>query len=232
MRLQAYVWPDDVARMQRLRGALELARQVPASVVRADAASFLEKLSPQPGSTLVIWHSVVWQYLPDDARVRVRAELDRIGAEATRSSPVAHLSLELDPGSDDANVALRLWPASAFPTYAADTPIGDAAPHGVPVLARQLSGSSWRKMRADCRPRPRWAQGPVAGPRRRRPRCSRPDRDTASTTAPPADHGVLADRDAGGTIAPPPSHRVSGRDRLRRPPHFGAPRGFDGMRRV
>jgi hypothetical protein len=133
LRLQAYIWPDQVARMERLRGALELARQVPATVVRADAVSFLENLSPEIGSTLVIWHSVVWQYLPDDARVRAQAELDRLGGEATRSSPVAHLSLELDPGADDANVALQLWPASAFPAYADATPIGAAAPHGIPV---------------------------------------------------------------------------------------------------
>lgn len=133
LRLQSYVWPDDLPRFDRLRGALDLARQVPVSVVQADAARFLEGVSVQPGTTLVVWHSVFWQYLSADARLRVQAQLDRLGSEATAAAPFAHLSLELEEDSPDAVVRLRMWPATSFSAYADAPAIATAAPHGIPV---------------------------------------------------------------------------------------------------
>src|SRR5205823_9897640 len=38
LRLASFVWPDQVERFTRLRGAVEVARRVPAEVVRAGAA--------------------------------------------------------------------------------------------------------------------------------------------------------------------------------------------------
>jgi hypothetical protein len=138
LRLQSYVWPDDTARFNRLRGALQLARQVPVSVFRADAAAFLEHIHLRRGTTLVVWHSIFWQYLPSGARLRVRAQLDRLGAEAMPTAPVAHLSLELDEDSKDAVVRLRCWPPSRFPSFADDVAIAEAAPHGIPVDWRDV----------------------------------------------------------------------------------------------
>ncbi len=137
VRLQSYVWPDDLDRMSRLRGAMELARQLPALVVRADAATYLAGLQPQDGTTLVVWHSIFWQYLPGVERRRVRAQLERLGAEATGAAPVAHLSLELEPTSDSAFVRLQLWPAGQFSGYGEDeVTIADTPPHGIPVRWR------------------------------------------------------------------------------------------------
>jgi hypothetical protein len=133
VRLQSYVWPDDLPRFDRLRGALELARQVPVSVVQADAARFLEGVSVQRGTTLVVWHSIFWQYLSAEARLRLQAQLDRLGGEATAAAPVAHLSLELEEVSPDAVVRLRMWPATSFPEYGDAAAIAVAAPHGIPV---------------------------------------------------------------------------------------------------
>jgi hypothetical protein len=142
LRLLSYVWPDDLDRIDRLRGALELARQVPVPVARADAATFLEGTGLREGTALVVWHSIMWQYLPSDDRARVRAQLERLGGEATQSAPVAHLSLELDPGSPSALVRLRLWPAAQFPTYRDEVTIADAAPHGIPVSWRSTQPGS------------------------------------------------------------------------------------------
>ncbi len=44
LRLMSYVWPDQLARLERLRGALELARDVPATVVAAGAGDFLDRV--------------------------------------------------------------------------------------------------------------------------------------------------------------------------------------------
>ncbi|MCP9971689.1 DUF2332 domain-containing protein [Actinomadura madurae] len=50
-RLLSYVWPDQTARVERLRAAFEVAAQVPAAVVRAGAAEFLDGLAPVRGSS-------------------------------------------------------------------------------------------------------------------------------------------------------------------------------------
>ena len=37
---------------------------------------------PRTGTTLVVWHSLFWQYLPAETRLHVQAELDRLSHEA------------------------------------------------------------------------------------------------------------------------------------------------------
>src|SRR5207249_9826000 len=61
LTLLSYVWPDQPDRIERLRGALEVARRVPATVERADALEWLRihLASPRPGTATVVFHSVV-----------------------------------------------------------------------------------------------------------------------------------------------------------------------------
>ena len=134
LTLTSYVWADQVARFERLRGALDIASQVPATVDRAMAGEWLdEHLTPQPGVATVVWHSVVWQYLDDAERDRVQAVLASAGAAATPDAPVAHLSLE--PGGRlyvdkfAFVVTLRLWPHDSEPQV-----VATAAGHGPPVV--------------------------------------------------------------------------------------------------
>jgi hypothetical protein len=49
LTLKSYVWPDMTVRLQRLSGALEVARQVPADVRREDVLSFLEAVDTAEG---------------------------------------------------------------------------------------------------------------------------------------------------------------------------------------
>lgn len=94
LALRAYVWAEHTDRAARLAGALELAGQVPATVVAAGAADFLAGIEPRPGTLTVIWHSVMQQYVPDHEWARVDAEIDRLtGADA----PVAYLAFEPYP---------------------------------------------------------------------------------------------------------------------------------------
>jgi hypothetical protein len=136
LTLTAYVWADQVARFERLRGALEVAQRLPVQVDRARAGEWLEReLAPQEGVATVVWHSVVWQYLDDDERERVSAVLASAGAAATASSPVAHLSLE--PGGKlyvdkyAFAVTLQIWPHDTEPRV-----VAQAAGHGPPVVWR------------------------------------------------------------------------------------------------
>jgi hypothetical protein len=127
LTLTSCVWADQLDRFERLRAALSVAAAHPEPVERLGAAAFLEReLHPRPGVVTVVWHSVVWQYLPDEERQQVRDLLDDAGRRGTASAPVAHLRLE--PDGDGAVVTLTSWPSGGTRQLARCTP------HGPPVV--------------------------------------------------------------------------------------------------
>ncbi|MFP5334591.1 MAG: DUF2332 domain-containing protein, partial [Actinomycetes bacterium] len=65
LTLTAYVWPDQAERLERLRGALAVARETPVEVRRSSARDFVGTLALRAGAATVLWHSVMWQYLDD-----------------------------------------------------------------------------------------------------------------------------------------------------------------------
>jgi hypothetical protein len=112
LRLLSYVWADQIERMARLRAALDIAAASPIRVERADAATWLEGrlAAPMPGRAHVVFHSIVWQYLPRGTRTRIVASIEAAGARASRQSPIAWLRLEPDRGAPGAALTLTLWP--------------------------------------------------------------------------------------------------------------------------
>jgi len=134
LRLTSYVWPDQHARLERLRGALALAQEVRVVVEPAGAGDFLQRLTLVPGTTTVLWHSVMWQYLSREEQDAVSARIEELGAGAEDRAGFAHLLLEPrrpDPGSDhEFQVVLRTWPGEE------ERVLGTAQPHGVPVMWR------------------------------------------------------------------------------------------------
>lgn len=129
--LTSYVWPDQSERLERLRGALELARELPATVEQAGAADFLDRVHLVEGTTTAVWHSVMWQYLDQPERERVRRRLERLGDSATTTTGLAEASLEprrRSAGSaHEFLVVLRVWPGGE------ERVLGFAAPHGLPT---------------------------------------------------------------------------------------------------
>lgn len=129
--LTSYVWPDQLDRLERLRGALAIAAEVPAPVHRASAADFLDTLELVEGTTTVVWHSIVWQYLSDEEQARAAARIETLGAAATGTAAFAHLSMEHgraspgDPGK--VLVTVRTWPG-AEPQM-----LGTTRGHGIPT---------------------------------------------------------------------------------------------------
>ena len=133
LTLMSYVWPEQQLRLARLRGAIEIARAVPAEVVRQSAADFVAELRAEPGTWLVVWHSVMWQYLAPAEHSAVQGSLERLGAAATTDSPLAHVALEPRTlGSGEFVVTLRTWPDIGLGT--GDRVLGIAQPHGPPVV--------------------------------------------------------------------------------------------------
>jgi hypothetical protein len=101
LTLLSYVWPDQVDRLGRLREALEVARTVPATVERADAATWPEERLPDPpsGAATVVFHSIVFFYLDDAARARVRRLLEGAGAGATAGARLPCCSWRWNPNA-------------------------------------------------------------------------------------------------------------------------------------
>lgn len=117
LTLTASVWADQLDRLERLRGALEIAQRIPARVDRAPAGAWLpwRLAEPAVGAATVVFHSVVLQYIPRPERAVFRATLEEGGARATPEAPLSWLYLEpetpetLDRGMPFA-VELVTWP--------------------------------------------------------------------------------------------------------------------------
>ena len=131
MALLSYVWPDQRARLERLRGAIAVARNVPARLQRKGAGDAVAGLTLADGTLTVLWHSITWQYLSDDERTRVGAAIEALAGQADARSPFAHLTLE--PARDGPGaplkflVRMRSWPGGELQV------LGECHPHGPPV---------------------------------------------------------------------------------------------------
>ena len=112
-RLLAYVWPDQAERLARLDAALAIAAPDPPAVDRDDAGRWLAARLDEPapdGVARVVAHSIAFQYFSPGTQARIVASLDRAGAAATRTSPLAWLRYESDPALGRASLRLKLWP--------------------------------------------------------------------------------------------------------------------------
>lgn len=127
----SYVWPDQTARLERLRGAIEVAREVPARLQRRTAADAVAGLTLAEGALTVLWHSITWQYLSDEERDTVRAGVRALSARADEQSPLVHLTLEPARERPDSPIRFliraRRWPGGELEI------LGESHPHGPPV---------------------------------------------------------------------------------------------------
>lgn len=132
LTLLSYVWPDQQARLDRLRGAIRVARQVPATVQGRNATDAVTGLELGRGTLTVLWHSIMWQYLSRPEQSAVEAAIEEIAGRARPESPFAHLTLEPQRRTPDAAVEFlvraRSWPAGD------DRLLGTCSPHGPPVV--------------------------------------------------------------------------------------------------
>ncbi len=123
-RLVAYIWADQAERLARMEAAIDAALPFPVVIDSAEAAEWVERrieLAPVPGITRVLFHSVVWSYLPEGSRERIRTHLHRVAATATSEAPLAWLRFEL---ADPPELRLTLWPPGD------ETVLAHAHPHG------------------------------------------------------------------------------------------------------
>jgi hypothetical protein len=125
--LEACIWPDQVHRIERLRAAIDVAREDPPALVRGNLLDITAQIvgeAPQ-GATLVIFHCAVLAYLSPDDRHRF--------ADTVAQMPATWLSnegigvLEFD---EDAGPPIQADGGLSFVLARDGRPVALADPHG------------------------------------------------------------------------------------------------------
>jgi len=116
-RLTAYVWAEQIARIDRLNAALDLAAVSPPEMATDDAAAWLTRAlaaAPEPGVCRVVMHTIAFQYFPPESQSAIRDHMDRAGALATLEAPLAWLTYEAEGDGYQRTPVLRLrtWPGT------------------------------------------------------------------------------------------------------------------------
>lgn len=132
LRLKAYVWVDAQERMARIEAATRLAAEKPVLLERKDAALFVEERLAAPqdaGVTRVLYHSVMWQYLPETTRRAITTAMEQAGTRATPDKPLAWVRLETNRATFRHELSIRFWPGGEEAVT-----LSEAHPHGAWVI--------------------------------------------------------------------------------------------------
>jgi hypothetical protein len=131
LRLKAYIWPEHTVRFERMDAAIAEATKSPPDLVQMNAADFVEAELARPqeaGTTRLLMHSIVWQYVPEDQQARVTAAMEAAGAKATPDRPLAWISLEANRVLHVHEMTVRYWPGGEEPSL-----VTRAHPHGASI---------------------------------------------------------------------------------------------------
>jgi hypothetical protein len=96
-----------------------------------NAADFIEAELAKPqaaGTTRVLMHSIVWQYVPEDQQARVTGAMEAAGARATPERPLAWIALEANRVLHLHELVVRYWPGGGEPVM-----LARAHPHGASI---------------------------------------------------------------------------------------------------
>jgi hypothetical protein len=129
LRLAASIWGDQPLRFERLRGALEVAARIPASVEQRKAIDWLPSHLDRParGQATVVYHSVVLQYLDAIERTHAEQAIAAAGSQASKDAPLYWLRMEPEQPLRAMSLRLTSWPGGKERLLAA------VGAHGNPV---------------------------------------------------------------------------------------------------
>ncbi len=131
MRLKAYIWPEHHIRFARMDAAIVAATSQAPDLVKMNAADFVEAEFAKPqteGTTRVMMHSIVWQYVPIDQQQRVTAAIEAAGARATEQRALAWIAVEANRNTHRHELIVRYWPGGSEPTL-----LAVSHPHGASI---------------------------------------------------------------------------------------------------
>jgi hypothetical protein len=111
--LLSYVMPDELQRIEMMRGALQVAARYPVAVDAESADTWAQRIleTAATDTATVVFHSIFWIYPPAEVTQRTAAAIQAAGERATAEAPVHWLRYE--PSADDLAVIelrLRSWP--------------------------------------------------------------------------------------------------------------------------
>lgn len=140
MRLRAYIWPEHKVRFARMDAAIAAATALPPKIAHMAAADFVDQQLALPqaaGTTRLLFHSIVWQYLPASEQARITAAMAAAGASARADAPIAWAAVEANRDTHAHELVVRHWPNAAGDAaeYAAGAPVtlATAHPHGAAI---------------------------------------------------------------------------------------------------
>ncbi len=125
LRLKSYVWAEVTERLARIDAAIALAGERAPDLVQMDAGEWVDQRLAAPlqaGTTRVIYHSIVWQYLPPETRARITSAITRAGEAGQQ---LAWIMLETNRETFRHELTVRHWPGSGEPVL-----VGEAHAHG------------------------------------------------------------------------------------------------------
>lgn len=128
LRLKAFVWAEVTERIGRIDAAIALAGEKAPDVVQMDAADFVAQrlaVRQEEDTTRVVFHSIVWQYLPPETRAQIEAMMAEAGAKADAQRRLAWVMLETNRETFRHELTVRYWPGGAEPVL-----LGTAHAHG------------------------------------------------------------------------------------------------------
>ena len=128
LKLRSYVWPEARERMARIETAAAMADRMPPEIDRERAGPWVEDALARPqeeGTTRVLFHSIVWQYVPQAEQEAIEAAMAKAGEAATQERPLAWLSLETNRETFRHELHARFWPDGGEPQL-----LAFAHPHG------------------------------------------------------------------------------------------------------
>lgn len=112
-RLRSYVWAEKPERLARIDAAIAMLRERPVRLEAGDAADWVEARLAEPqaeGTTRVLMHSVVWQYLGGERQARITAAMRAAGARASAARPLAWVRMEPDRDLARHELWVERWP--------------------------------------------------------------------------------------------------------------------------
>lgn len=134
LRLRAYVWADQSARLERLNAAMELSRETGLKVEKADAAAWVAArlAGDLPPGTSVVYHSVFLQYPPIEVRTAIAAAIEDAGARTRGDAHLAWVRFEPDSilSGDRSSARYALNAVTWANRQRSETILADVDPHG------------------------------------------------------------------------------------------------------
>lgn len=127
-RLRAYIWPEAKERFARLDAGIKMINERGVDLEQCDAADWIEAqlAKPQtPGTTRVLMHSIVWQYIDSQRQNRILAAMKRAAEHATVAKPLAWIALETNRKTFRHELKVQYWPGCAQAVT-----LGEAHAHG------------------------------------------------------------------------------------------------------